>query len=210
MFYNSTAVQALQDRVGWAAPVAPSDFALSAENAESTSGRFFKDFHGLAIVEYVIATMPNYDATDATKNAYLLDKKRSAVQSVLSDVFDQNDRAYYYMDTYGNRIDVSGVDFSNIILNVRTSLFDNAIGYRMALDVLELISTSNRSNFDERMAAAYDQVQNAMEGYTDGNGKTISRGVRGLYRDAIETVIEILFPKEAGRSPRVWNASYKW
>jgi hypothetical protein len=211
MFYNSTAIQTLIDRIGWAAAIQPSTIVLSSAAAKSDSGRYFSGFHRMAIVENMKPLMPNKDADNTAFSAWLVDLKREGVMNVLDRVFDNNERAFFLIDRDGNRVDISAKDYSETIITINPRLFDKAIGLQVAYNALEAIAVSTRSNGVQRSTqASYEEIKNEQDGFTDENGKALSAGLKGKLTGSISSIIDILFPKATTGQPRIKNASYKW
>lgn len=194
MTYNSTAIQALIDRIGWNTPVPPYTlFTVSAANLKADSGRRFNQYHKLATVEFMADTMPNPDADGAAINAYLLDLKAQAVKRTLTQIFDNNPRANYSMSS-GFRKDLSGTDYSDMILT-RTNVFDEVIGMNGAVIALELIKNSDRSNIRERLSKSGISSFAELEGFFNEFGKTLAKGMYSRTDVAVAKAIDILFPE---------------
>lgn len=211
MFYNATAIQTLTDRIGWAAPIPPTDLVLSTAVTSATSGRYVRDFHPMAIVENVAETQPQYQADNNALSAFFISLRASAVRMVLARVFDGNERAYYRNGSGGERERIDGLEYSDRII-AAPALFDNAIGFQMAYDALEMMGNAVRSNFTQRLTQySYGQIKAEQDGYTDENGKPIDRGIAGRLTAAIREVNNILFPETSTPAiPRIYNASNRW
>lgn len=210
MFYDSVATQALVDRIGWAEPVPPTGITLDAENILSNSGRLFNSYHKLASVEMVSYCTTNEGSeaiTNDTLNDLLIKRKEQAVLKVLQSVFDINERANFTYNHKNQRIDLSGTDYSQVIVD-RANLFDNAIGYQAAYDVLETIATSSRSNILERCGMDAAQLKYEMQGVVF-EGKTITTGLQQSLWGATKHIIAILFP-DIQRKPAIRNATNRW
>lgn len=201
--YNSTSIQTLIDRVGWAQAVQPnSQIVVDAANLTANSGRFFKDFHPNAIVELVVPTMPNPSANAAAYNAYLLDMKRIGVLKVLTAVFDLNERAQFTWNaTRTYRTARPFFDYSDTIIT-RSNLFDTAIGYQVALDALAAETLSIRNNGAEsKMKESYTEMKIEMGDFNNADGNLVSGGLTAKLNDAIIKIIDILFPEESIKRP---------
>lgn len=211
MFYSSGAIQSLIDRIGWAAAIPPTTISLSVAAAKSDSGSYVSDYHRMAIVENMKPLMPNKEANDAAFSAWLVDLKRAGVMAVLDRVFDNNERASYQTLYNGERKDISGVDYSDVIISVRPRLFDKAIGLQVAYNALEAIAVSTRSNAVQRIVqSTYEEIKNEQDGFTDENGKAVTSGLKGKLTGAISSIIDILFPKPVKGQPLIRNASNAW
>ncbi len=162
----------------------------------------------MAIVENVFDTMPNRDADNDALKAYLDELKDQAVRSVLSKVFDNNERASIKVSAYGRRVDVSWTDYSAMIIS-RASVLDDAVGYQQACNVLELMLSTARSNTTERTGKDYQTLKVELEGFTNEGGHLVSRGLFYKLNGAIISAIDILFPVDKPKNI-LRNASNKW
>jgi len=212
MYYSATTITNLQNRIGWAPPVPPVDFAVTASNLQSDSGRLFSDYCKLSTVEVVSKLQPKSIKNGATPvtdpNPQLASLKRSAVLRALGKVFDNNPRANQYKAAFDQAVDISANEYDNIIA-ARPYLLDEVIGYAMAVEVIEMAIASNRSNFEQRlMQEAMADMRLDLDGYTDTTGQFVSPGVRGQLRKAVENLTNILWPERA--RPIIRNASHKW
>ena len=207
MFYDSSAIQYLVDRIGWAAPIPPISLSLSPENNTATSQRYYNWFHRLATVENMAYTIANPDVVNDDFNDYLYDIKKQAVLSVLASVFDNCERANYRYGAYYTRVDISNIEYSDVIKTGKPSLFDNAIGYTAACKILEDLLSSVRKNGVEReIGFDWTQLKAELEGIRNEYGKIMTTGLYALKKMAIDSVIDILFPENApplliGRHP---------
>lgn len=189
--YNNDSIQALYDRIGWADALEPTDIEVSEENKESTSGRFFNSFNPLVIVENIFATLPNKDATNDTLNAELLRLKKDGVSDVLMKVFNTNIRATAAVTNYATSVNYAS-DYSGVIIASQQS-FDDVIGLSVAIKSLELIMTTVRSN----QKANNPNIDRDILSYLHGsftNERVITPGLYAQYREAIDDLINVLFP----------------
>lgn len=213
--YSTDSIATLTARIAWAAPMQPTSYVLTTENAVGTSGRVFRAFHAMAIVENVAACMPASDATptlqvidDTTLNAFLSEMREQAVLKVLSEVFE-SETANSRLNAMGTRVDLTGTDYSSKI-ETNPALFDSAIGYQVAFDVLELMLTTSRSNERQRVGTDRATLLVAQQGYRDGEGNQLSDGVLQRLQGAIKRLLGILFPDDVKGKNVLRNASYKW
>lgn len=207
--YDNTAISSLIRRVGWRQAIQPNlAIVIDATNIISDSGRYFNDFHKLAIVENAVSGMPNAKVTSLVYNEFLYDMKKAAVLKVLSAVFDINPRANYTFNGLGLRIDTSNTDYTNTIIT-RSNLFDEAIGYQVAYDTIELMLLTGRSNMEERLAKMNFNEMKIEMGDFYHEGELVGKGILGKLNSVIERIIDILFPKLNDGKPYV-NAVNKW
>lgn len=192
--YNSTTITLLTERVGWSQAVPPTSLVVSAGNLTSTSGRFFDSFHTLVTAENVNDSVINLKIDTTNLNAYLAKMRKDAVLEVLNKLFDTNDLANYASTRTERSInyDANGYD---ALINKYQTVFDQAIGYSMAVRAIQLFITSERSNSAQRkMKASYEFLKSEIEGIRGPDGEVIAKGVNALFTLAIEDAKAILFP----------------
>lgn len=207
MTYSTEAIQALIDRVGWANAVPPSSIAVSTANHTSDSGLYFRGFHPMATIENVNDFFGAGGSSETDLNAFAYDMKNAAANKVLMDVFQLNVRASYTIRYDKVKVDVSSTDYSSVILT--KPVFDNAYGYRMAIDVLELMLNTNRTNNTEKKLMTDGRLRLELEGMFNDDGKVVTKGLYAKYQFAITTIIDVLFP-EIEQKPFIRNASNMW
>lgn len=210
MFYNSTAIDTIEKRVGWASAVPPSTLTVVGSNA-GTSGKVFTAYHPAATVENVNATVTNANSVSIdnnTLNNALGKMRQQATLRVLSAVFDLNPLANSQTNYTGLDTDLSGTDYSDVII-ARQNLFDNAIGFQVALDVLELMAVSGRSNSLERNGKSVMDARAEIYGVFTEQGAQVYPGIVTELKKSIQTIIDILFPKKL-RTPYLVDRSNMW
>lgn len=192
--YSVLARQTLEDRIGWSNPIPPNtNIVLTVGSTLSTSGRFFDSFHKLCIVENIWKSIVNVDIENASFNAELLKLRKETVSEVLNKIFDTNPFAYAKENPNWSNPNYK-TDYSDVILE-KQSLFDDCIGYAMAVRCLQLILSTTRSNIPERKNAEFYQiVKTELEGVVNENGILIANGINGQYNASIINAINILFP----------------
>jgi hypothetical protein len=117
----------LKNRIGWKTPPG-NDFVVSAENQITESGMYFQEEHPAVTLRNIHNCIEVENADNDVLNAYLSDFRKQAVTKVVSNVFD------------GTTI----IDISDHL-----SAFDTAISQRMAIIILELITSTTRTNKSE-------------------------------------------------------------
>jgi len=209
--YSPEAIQALVDRIGWSNPLESTGVELSEQNLKSDSGRYFDSFHKLVTVQNIYDVLPTPDMDNTCFNDEIYKYKQQAVLKVLNAIFDMNDRAYYQTNGNDVKTDVSGTDYSGKILS-RASVFDEAYGLQMVVDVMELVDGSSRSNARERIMKEYGaSAASLLAGYKFSDGQTAFVGYRALLMQSIAKAIDILFPQSATTSKNtIRNKSYLW
>lgn len=120
----------LLNRIGWE-ETSGTGLTVTAANQTSDSGRFFQEGHHAITLSNIHETIEVIDADDTVFNEYLEKFRKRAVIQTVSDVF--------------NRSTVDDTVVSEL------STFDNAIIYRLTINVCEMIIASVRSNRTERI-----------------------------------------------------------
>lgn len=188
--YNQNSIDALESRIGFGTMEIP--VIVSPTNQVGDSGRFITWFHRLANLENIYETVNEVSMTEIDFNAYLEQMKLDAVKHVLSQVFDENTRQCF------------SKDYSQIIID-RIALFDEAIGYTMAVTALEQMVSTTRSNDEERNARrSYGNLKMELDGATDVNGNVVSKGIKHYQYHSIRNVINVLFPDPLTVNNQEW------
>ena len=88
------------------------------------------------------------------------------------------------------------VDYSSTIIN-RPRIFDDAIGYSIAIKCLELFVSSSRKNLAERNAKlSYQNLKMELEGVRNESGHLVAKGLIMRKEFAIRQAQKILFPRK--------------
>lgn len=181
--YSPESIQSLVDRIGFAEPI-NSDFAItiSGEVILSNSGRYVNSFHQLATVENLYSAVSQPAMADLDFNNYLQGIKKQAVIEILTEIIDQDSRS----DT--------SFDYSDTI-TTNPYIFDNAIGYTIAVKCLELFISSPRKNLIERNAKlAINNLKMELEGVRTDAGVLVAQGIKRERYYAIKKAKDVLFP----------------
>lgn len=184
--YSEPSIAALIGRIGWEKPL---DFGfgltINAEVLSATSERKVNSFHQLATVENVYAAVPEIDMEVVKFNDFLSSVRKQSVMEVLTAVFDQH-------TSYDEAI-----DYSQIIIT-RPRLFDDAIGYCIAIKMLELFISSNRKNLADRNAKlTFQSLRLDLEGVRNDGGFYLAKGIKYELKSAITKAQKVIFPLEA-------------
>lgn len=212
--YAPASISAFVQRIGWNQPQTPAGIVLTADNAESTTGRLFASFHSMCIPYNVAMTMPESTTAVASAptndqiNAFLAELKKQAALKVLNQVFDQNPLSQYRDNINGIRVDLSGSDYDTLIF-AKPGLFDEAYGCQVALDTLSMMLMSTRSNSTERAVIDKGRIQAEIDGITDGLGNRRTIGIASKLQKAYDNLIAALFPSNKGRRI-LTDASNRW
>lgn len=181
--YSEEIIQSLTERIGFGSPQEDS-FTLQISEAiqNGASGRIFKSFHSLVTLENIIAAIENLQPTAEEFEAILDEFKTGAVLEVLSLVLDSHED-YVSNDSYD----------ASITQNI--SLFDNAIGYKVAIMVIEMFMSTKRSNIVERNAKlSVSNLKLELEGYRNDSGVLVAKGLVHKFENAIKTAQKKIFP----------------
>lgn len=137
---------------------------LTADNSTTDSGRYFQDEHSAVTLDNIRACQPEVGISDADFNTYLTQLRQAAILQVLADVF-------------GSESEITDGE-----IELRVGLYDNAISLRVAVNVLELVINSIRSNSTE-----IPLKENVHKLMVDLNGHVDSKwiGLRNRYQSHI-------------------------
>jgi hypothetical protein len=181
--YSEEIIQSLTERIGFGSPQEDS-FVLEISEAIQigASGRFFKSFHSLVTLENIIAAIEKQNINAEEFEVLLNEYRKAAVLDVLSLILDSH-QDYVNNDSYD----------ASITQNV--NLFDNAIGYKVAIMVIEIFMSTKRSNIVERNAKlSVSNLKLELEGYRNDSGVLVAKGLVHKFENAIKTAQKKIFP----------------
>jgi len=182
--YSDSSKILISKRVGWEFPansLLPID--INEENQIATSGRYVNSFHQLATVFNLFYTV-NEKLSEEDEFNNLLDtvRKQSAIE-VMNKMLDQH-HCYDFEYEYDKKIDKY------------QSLFDEPLGYLMAIKCVETFISSERSNYIERNAKlSYEMLKIELEGVKNEQGHLISQGLNMKFYSSIKKAQKIIFPE---------------
>ena len=181
--YSEEIIQSLTERIGFGSPQEDSlTLNISEAIQNGASGRFFKSFHSLVTLENIIAAIEKQNINAEEFEALLNEYREGAVLDVLSLILDSH-QDYVSNDSYD----------ATITQNV--SLFDNAIGYKVAIMVIEMFMSTKRSNIVERNAKlSVSNLKLELEGYRNDSGVLVAKGLVHKFENAIKTAQKKIFP----------------
>ncbi|MCC9066287.1 hypothetical protein [Flavobacterium piscisymbiosum] len=180
--YTQEAIDVLKKRIGWSDLSSGLPFVLSDENLTAESGKKFNWYHSLVLVDNIYAAVPEVEMSEEDFNKYLSDIRNQAVLSVLTSI----------LDTHENY--VSTIDYSRTIID-RPTLFDDAIGYSLAIKMIEMFVSTTRTNFNERSAKmSYQSLKVELEGAKNDNGHFIAKGIVYKMEQSIKKAQKVIFP----------------
>jgi hypothetical protein len=181
--YTEESISILNNRIGWGKPL-NSDFPITIDtsNLTSSSGRNVTLFHQLASVENIYSAVPEVNMEQLKFNEFLSSIREQSVREILVAILDQH---HLYEES---------VDYSNTIIE-KARLFDDAIGYCIAIKILELFISTGRKNLTERNAAlTFQTLKVELEGAKNDNGHFIAKGIVYKKEKAIQKAQKIIFP----------------
>lgn len=179
--YSPESISTLKARIGFGSD-STIPVTVSNDHKTGTSGRLFSFFHKLVTLENLYATVEEINLPEADFNAYLEQLKQDAVLSVLTRILNLNKE---YLDDF---------DYSDTLIN-RPQLFDEPIGYTLAVSALEQMVSTSRVNDNERTAnLAYQKLKIELEGIIDDNGKLHAKGLTRALYSSIKKAEDIIFP----------------
>lgn len=182
--YSQEIIVLLSERMGFGTPL-EEGFAIDLDGANSagSTGRLFKSFHSLVTVENIFAALPDLGSgSDLKFNTFLASLRNQATLEVLPLIMDKN-------PNYVNSIGYDAVIEENAIL------FDDAIGYKVAMMVLELFMTTKESNLVERNAKlAVSNLKLELEGFRNDVGILVASGLVQKLDKAVRKATNKIFP----------------
>jgi hypothetical protein len=181
--YTEQSISTLIDRIGWEKSL-NSDVAITINlvNSTATSGRKVNAFHSLASVENIYSAVPEVNMEELKFNDFLSSIREQSVREVATAILDQH---HLYDET---------VDYSNTIIE-KARLLDDAIGYCIAIKILEMFISTGRKNLTERNAAlTFQTLKVELEGARNDNGYFIAKGIVYKKEIAIQKAQRIIFP----------------
>lgn len=180
--YSPEIILALEKRIGWKKPSSTSfGFEISEQNLMANSGRKVNMFHQLAIVDNIHAAVSEIDMEPEEFNGFLSSIRNQATREVLTRIMDRSklyDSSYDYSATIQSKI----------------ALFDDPIGYCIAIKILELFISSSRSNLLERNAKlSFQSLKLELEGVKNDTGVIMANGIVSKYEKSIQEAQKIIF-----------------
>lgn len=192
--YSELSIAALISRIGFEKPM-DTAFAITIDEEVllADSGRKVNSFHQLATVENLYAAVQIIDMEAVEFNGFLSSLREQSVKEIMTAILDQN---VLYDEL---------VDYSSIIIS-RPTLFDDAIGYCIAIKALELFISSSRSNLLERNTKlSFQSLKIELEGVRNDGGFFVAKGINYKMERAIQKAQKILFA-----NPIIIDGTSQW
>ena len=181
--YSQLIITSLVQRIGFGSPQ-EDGFNLVIDEAirNGVSGREFKNFHALVTIENIYATVDKVNESEDNFNAILDGFRKSAVLEILPLILDKH-IDYDYLTDYDKTIEQA------------YTLFDDAIGYNVAIMVLEMFMSTGRSNISERNSKlSISNLKLEIEGYRNEAGALVAKGLTHKLSNAIIEARYKIFP----------------
>ena len=196
--YTESNINELKDRLGW------SEFEkelyvekLDTANLSKTSGLTLNSFHKLVTIENIFHCQPNKNISDADFNSYLDEILDNVIRSILNYVFLYDSRA------------IKGTDNTAIISAMCDGgVFDECIGYCHAVKVLELFTSSVRSNRIESITGHnYAIIMSELKGASTKDGVLVAKGILSYCEDSRKSLADYHYGySETG----IYDATNEW
>lgn len=182
--FTEEAINTLIDSIGFGDKV-EADISVDTKRIKGTSGRLFSYFHKLITVDNLYYTLDNNENYNNTSfNDYLVQLVKDSVLGVLSRVIYQNPN-----------FDKS-CDYSTMILD-NPGLFEDAIGYSVAIAGIEQMLTSKNRNLPTLNAElSYQTLKIELEGVKDSDGTVRAVGLHSKLNRSIYKASSSMFPKD--------------
>lgn len=179
--YSDETVTTLKGRIGFG----PDD-TIGVDVPETlqtgASGRTYSYFHKLATLRNLYASVEVVNMIADDFEAHLDQIVANGVGAALVKVMDQHTS---YLDEF---------DYSSTIV-LKAPVFDEVIGYAVAIACIEQMVATTRKNDEERNASlSYQRLKIELEGITDERGFVKAKGITQKYREAIWKAQNVIFP----------------
>lgn len=182
--YSESSKILISKRVGWDNPAnSLTSVTIDAENLIATSGRRVNSFHQLANVLNLFHTVDEKFTDNNEFNNLLKEIRLQAAIEVMNKILDQH-HCYDFDFDYDKK------------LEKYQSLFDEPLGYKIAIKCIETYISSNRSNYIERNAKlSYEMLKIELEGVKNEQGITISQGLNSKFYSSVNKAQKKIFPQ---------------
>lgn len=141
------------------------------------SGRYFESEHSIVTLDNIRECQPNQGITDGEFTTYLTELKEGAIYQLLADVYDSD-------------------DVNDDTLDFKPALFDNCISVLVAIKVMEILITSQRSNRTQRISKeAAQQIHfdlNGNYGSNANNNFPKAMGLADKYKEELRIVKNVV------------------
>lgn len=182
--YSESSKILISKRVGWDSPTGSLfPITIDAENLIATSGRRVNSFHQLANIVNLYYTVDESFTIESDFNSLLKEIRLQAAIEVMNKILDQH-HCYDFDFDYDKK------------LEKYQSLFDEPLGYLIAIKCIETYISSSRSNYIERNTKlAFELLKIELEGVTNEQGIIISKGLNSKFYSSIKKAQKKIFPE---------------
>jgi hypothetical protein len=178
--YSQETINLFNNRIGWSVPT-DLPVAIDDEIELPLTVLKFNGFHGLVSLSNLIHTVDESLTGVEEFNKLLLELRNQCILFSLTWILDKHPD---YVDNES---------YDAIILQ-KAKLFEEVIGLLMAIKVLELYMSSNRSNYIERNAKlSYQNLKIELEGIKNDNGHQMAVGIRQQLQKAVKDAQKAIF-----------------
>ena len=190
--YDGSTIAVLEARIGFGSDTGI-PVSVDTSLKSGTSGRTFDHFHKLVNLDNLYHTVETVNASESVFESDLQQMISNAARSALVKVVDQSIRSK------------PETDYSESIQE-NIELFDEVLGYELAISALEMMVSSSRQNDEKRNAnATYSKLKVELEGLTDENGMLRSVGIKTSLNRAVRKAQNKMFPWAARVSGKpIW------
>jgi hypothetical protein len=192
MSYTDTAIETLSKRIGFGTAMQDHGISFSADIVSGPSGRTFGNFSKLCTIDNLYFAVDSKDMDKDPFEANLEEMRLSCARSIVAQILDQSEK-------YD-----PGTDYSQLISD-RSPLFEEAIGYAVAIASIDLMITSKRSNLAELNAElSYEKLQLAINGFKTEQGVIVAVGLSAKLLSAVKSARKSIFKRRSkikGSSP---------
>ncbi|RKS00419.1 hypothetical protein [Flavobacterium sp. 102] len=193
--YSEETIVEISERQGFGIPL-EDGFSIEVDEANSvgSTGRFFKSFHSLVTVENIFAATPDLgEEADEKFNNILIAFRYQATREIIPLIMDKNAQ-------YDNATGYDQTILDNAVL------FDDAVGYKVAMMVLEYFMSTKESNLAERNAkCSIAALKLELEGIRNDSGVLVANGLVQKFQSAIKKATNKIFPiKPTVGSSSIW------
>ena len=182
--YTQETILSLSNRIGFGTPK-EEGFTISIDEANSigSSSRVVSSFHALCTLENILATLPTNEVDASSKfNTILNEFRMSATLEVLPAILDKH-QDYVSANSY------------DTVIAQNIAIFDDCIGYKMAIMILEMMLTTKESNIAERnVKLSASNLKLEIEGFKNDSGHLVASGLVQKYNTSIKRAVNKLFP----------------
>ena len=182
--YSESSKILISKRVGWSFPtdsLFPID--INEENRIATSGRYVNSFHQIATIENLFHLLDENLCTETGFNEALDSMRLQCAIEIMNKILDQH-HCFDFDKNYDS------------IIEKYQSLFDEPLGYLMAIKCIEIFVSSNRSNYIERNAKlSFEMLKIELEGIKNEQGFVVSHGLNSKLYTSIKRAQKKIFPE---------------